>query len=155
MRAEKRYEMDVAKIAVLGVMLAALSPQTAYGLREEAQLKPGNIETVSAMDGRAIEVKAEKVGENVRFVFTAEPKELALFPFVSGELTVLDGEKQIVVCRVEPTRGKGVTYTFEVAAKFLANSKFSFENSTMTPDGMVGPMHRIYWFYLSDFQSAK
>jgi len=154
---EMRCGMHLLRVMAWAVVFAMCGVPAAYGLRETTQLTPKSIGVDSALAGQVFAVKVEKIdGGRLRFTFSAEGKEVALSPYMAGELTVMDGDKQVVVCALEQQGKKGAAkYSFEVAAKYLANSKFTFRNSAMTPEGEIAPLYYEYWINLSDFTPEK
>jgi hypothetical protein len=90
--------------------------------------------------------------ENLSFRVTVEPKNpaSALSPIRSAALQVRDGETFVAAGLLAGSEGGGrVSYSFQVAAKYAATSKFVFDESLGDFD------NRYYWFCLKDFVRTK
>jgi hypothetical protein len=102
--------------------------------------------------------KDERKGEYLRFNVRVKAKEgeAALSPFLSTDLEVFDGEVVVSSSLLKGTpRGGEVLYSFLVAAKYAADSKFTFGETLVAPSGEPLPSANHYWFYLKDFVEPK
>lgn len=103
----------------------------------------------------AFAISIEKADDGAHFHVVVESKTAVLSPILQANLSVFDGEKQIVSCAVEKTqRDKGVAYEFTVSSKYVAKSKFTFGNMAEA-NGKPMPAGDFYWFYLGDFANEK
>jgi hypothetical protein len=117
------------------------------------QLTPANIRDQAL----SFTIKVERISdgtkeEKLNFRVTVEPKVPAvpLSPVHSAALQVLDGKAFVADGLLGGSEGGGrVSYSFRVAAKYAATSKFIFNESPGDFD------NRYYWFYLKDFAEVK
>ncbi len=112
------------------------------------QLNPRNISSQPL----AFKVKTERNPKGgVVFYVYIESKEAMLSRNLVASLVVTSGRKQIVCVDLEKKKcDEGVRFVFEVAPKYLAQSKFQFKDV----EGSQSPyMGEVYWFFLKDFAS--
>jgi hypothetical protein len=130
---------------VLLALFAVLFPLGADALSVDEQVTPANKQD--------FHIKSEKTGKGIHFSITIDHfAPASVDNELNGWLDVLDGDgNQIVLCSIKNTmNGKSICYEFDVAAKCLDKSEFSFVSH---PKGF--PAFARYWFYLKDFADGK
>src|SRR5262249_34193583 len=98
--------------------------------------------------------KDEKKGEYLRFNVNvkAKPGEAPLSPFLSTDLEVFDGDAVVSSALLQGNYHDGeIRYSFLVAAKYAAKSKFTFGEILTARNGERLDAANHYWFYLKDF----
>ena len=126
---------------------------------EYTQLTPATVKKQSRSFTITVDrFKDEKKGEYLRFnvKVKAKPGEAPLSPFLSTDLEVFDGETVVSSSLLQGTERDGeILYSFLVAAKYAAKSKFTFGEILTAPNGQPLPSADRYWFYLKDFVESK
>lgn len=136
------------------VLASACTLTTAAAVRAETvttrltPAKPGD--NLWSFTVKAERHKDGKAGEQLEFRVTAKPKDAKFrLPRRTGTLEVFAGKEVVSSCDVRPTESDGTTaFTFRVAAKFAAGSRFTFSETADPPHESQG-FH--YWFDLADF----
>jgi hypothetical protein len=101
---------------------------------------------------RIVIATREGSNDSVEFTVSVQRKQAKARPTLSAWLSVFDGERQLVNCRVAEEKRKGegsVVYNFLVSRKYLAKSKLLLEETDAAQRGV--PFGDYYWFYLQDF----
>ena len=102
--------------------------------------------------------KDEKKGEYLRCNVRVKAKagEVPLSGLFATDLEIFDGEAVVSSSLLQGTQRDGeILYSFLVAAKYAAASKFTFGEILRAPDGEPLPAANNYWFYLKDFVESK
>ena len=126
---------------------------------EYTQLTPATVKKQSRSFTITVDrFKDEKKGEYLRFNVTvkAKPGEAPLSPLLSTDLKVFDGETVVSSALLQGTHRDGeIMYSFLVATKYAAKSKFTFGEILTAPNGEPLASGDYYWFYLKDFVESK
>lgn len=140
----KRFLLAAAALCLL------LVAGTAHAKIVEIRLTRENL----AKHYPAFRVKAELDGGSQGFEFAVNTKARKVSPLKWARLTVADDAGTIASAGVALTQsGDELASRFDVAAKYLAKSKFAFIE-TPHSNGIAMPGADIYWFYLQDFAAA-
>jgi hypothetical protein len=148
----KPQAVQIAVVAVL-VSIAPLHAASTY-----TQLTPATVDEPSRSFTITVDrFQDDKKGVYLRFnvAVKTKPGETPLSPFLATELEVFDGDAVVSSSLLQGTeRGGGLLYSFLVAEKYVAKSKFTFGEILRAPNGEPLPSANNYWFYLQDFAPA-
>ena len=114
------------------------------------QLNPRNVDAQPL----TFKIKSEKTPQGlILFHVDVESKDAVLSRNTGASLTVARGKQQIArVDLKQKNSDDGVRFVFEVAPRYLAQSKFAFKDI----EGSGNPwVNDVYWFFLGDFVSEK
>jgi len=127
---------------------------TAWGVSDQIHAIPGNSDTLDSK----YPIEVQRSRDLVFFRIPIEPREksVSLATFLTAELTISDGDREIASRPVQVAKGKCriVTEEFCVSSEYLGRSRFTFsviETSASQPQ----PHRSLYWFNLKDFYRAQ
>jgi len=139
----------VRAILVSLCAVAAAGPARAETLYE--RLTPGKTaDNLYSFTIKAERQKDEKAGEYLAFHVAVKPKPGAGSGHRSGTLEVFAGKEFVSSCEVRPAeKGGELSFSFRIAAKYAAKSRFTFEENFGRPGAFT------YWFHPADFIDPK
>ncbi len=140
----------------LVLVCASVVADQARAERTSTRLTPGKSgDHLWSFTVKVERLREAEAGEFLEFRVTATPTAANTHPLPrrSAASEVFHGKEFVSSCGVQPAGPGGeLTFSFRVAAKYVAKSRFMFGESVEHPAGVAG---RYYWFHLGDFVERK